>query len=152
MVTLGEVGRRRLRRAIVIGWVVVSLSAIIAGYRGTSPVLAWQMFPEASRWQATIVRVTGDGERIDVREPWPGGYRWADLVEERRLRAPFTEQDASYGIAATLDLVQHAIDWVAANTPDDHETEWLEATVTYRHNADPPQTVVLTSPPRSGGR
>jgi hypothetical protein len=136
----------------VIGWVVVSLSAIVAGYRGTSPVLAWQMFPEASRWQAAIARVTADGERIDVREPWPGGYRWAELIDEPRLRDPFTEHDAAYGVAATLDLLGHALDWVAANTPQDGETVWLEATVSYRHNADPPQVVVLTSALRSVGR
>jgi hypothetical protein len=140
-----------VRRAVVIGWIVVSLAAIVAGYRGTSPVLAWQMFPEASRWQASIVRVTADGHRIDVREPWPGGYRWAELVDEPRLRDPFSEHDASYGIAATLDLFRQALDWVAAHTPRDDETVWLEATVTYRHNADPPLTVVLTSTPRSAG-
>ena len=111
-------------------------------------MLAWQMFPEASTWQATIVRVTSAGERVDVREPWPGGYRWGDLVDERGFGAPFAEQDAGYGAAATLDTLQHALDWVAANTPGDGETAWLEAVVTYRHNDDPPTTVRLRSPVR----
>lgn len=152
MVRVGEATRRRVRRVIVIGWVVISLSAIVAGHRSTSPVLAWQMFPEASRWRAEVVRVTADGDRIDVRAPWPGGYRWAELVDERGMGDPFAERDASYGIASTLDMLQHALDWVAVNTPNDHETVRLEATVTYRHNADPPRTVVLRSAPRTGDR
>lgn len=147
--TIGGEARSRLRRAVVIGWVLASLAAIVAGYSGTSPVLAWQMFPEASRWQATIVRVTATGERLDVREPWPGGYRWPDLVDERGLGSPFAERDASYGVDATVDMLQHALDWVAVNTPDDAETVWLEATVTYVRNADPPQTIVLRSVPRT---
>jgi len=145
---IGEGTRRRLRRVIVVGWVAMSLSAIVAGYHGTSPVLAWQMFPEASRWQATIVRIDAGGERVDVAHPFPGGYRWVDLVGAAGFGSPSVEQAASYGVAATLAMLEHALGWVAANTPDDHETVRLEAVVTYWRNADAPQTVVLRSPPR----
>ena len=133
------------RLLVVAAWMVVSLLAITAGYRGTSPVLAWQMFPEASTWQASIVRVVADGSEIDVRQPWPGGYRWELLVAARGLGAPFRESDAAYGVAATLDGLQQALDWVAKNTPRDGETQRLVATVTYRHNDDDPQVAVVRS-------
>ena len=82
---------------------------------------------------------------VDVREPWPGGYRWDQLVAARGLGAPFGESDAAYGVDATLDGLQHALDWVANNTPRDGETQMLVATVTYRHNDDRPRVVVLRS-------
>ncbi len=121
-----------------------SLAAILAGYGG-SRVFAWQMFPEASRWEADIVRVTESGARHDIAADWPGGYVWSRMVTESGLASPAGEGHAAYGIAATLDALQHALDWVAGNTPDDTETVYLEAVVRYRHNDDPPQTVVLRS-------
>ena len=45
-------------------------------------------------------------------------------------------------------FLQAAIDWVAANTERDVETRYLEATVTYWHNDDAPEVVVLRSPDR----
>jgi hypothetical protein len=49
-----------------------------------------------------------------------------------------------------LDALQHALDWVAANTPADQETVLLEATVRYQRNAEPTQTVMLRSASRTG--
>ena len=128
----------------MVGFVSLSLAGIVAGYSG-SRVLAWQMFPESSRWQADIVRVTRDGDRHGLDAPWPGGYTWAGLVSESGLAAPATESNAAYGIEETLEALQHALDWVAANTPNDQETAYLEAMVRYRYNADPPRSVVLRS-------
>ncbi len=128
----------------MLGFVGLSLLGIGAGYSG-SRVFAWQMFPEASRWQADIVRVGADGQRHPLDAPWPGGYVWSEMVTESGLSYPATEGHAAYGIATTLEALQHALDWVAANTPDDRETVFLEATVRYRHNTDPPETLVLRS-------
>lgn len=138
---------RRWRRVVVAAVFGVTLAGVIAGYSG-SRVLAWQMFPEASRWQADIVRVAEDGSRHSIDGPWPGGYRWHTLVTESGLAAPGIEGNAAYGIDTTLDALQHALTWVATHTPEDGETAYLEATVWYRHNADPPQTVTLRSPVR----
>ncbi len=120
----------------------MSLIAVVAGYGG-SRVFAWQMFPEASRWQADIVRVTADGVRHPIEGPWPGGYRWSDLVTESGLSYPAVESNAAYGVDTTMDALQHALEWVAANTPADRETVLLEASVTLRRNDSPPETVVL---------
>jgi hypothetical protein len=133
------------RRVIVVGVVLLIVAGIAQGYRGTSPTLAWQMFPEASVWQADIVRITADGNRVDVRDPWPGSYEWSEMVRARGVGSPFAERPASYGIVVTLDTLQHALDWVATHTPNDRETLYLEATVSYQRNADQPTQVVLRS-------
>lgn len=133
------------RRVAVLAAAVVITVGIGNGYRSASPTLTWQMFPEASTWQAEISRITFDGRQIDVREPWTGGYEWSAMVDAGGLSTPFSERPASYGIAVALDRLQHALDWVATNTPRDDETARLVAVVTHRRNADPPQTTRLTS-------
>lgn len=150
--TASRSGASYLRVLLVVAWVAVSSTAIVMGYWSTSPVLAWQMFPEASTMEISVTRVTSSGERIDIDAPWPGGYRWSDLVEARGLGVTGTEIDAAYGVEASLEALHHALDWVATHTPDDHETRLLEAEVTYRHNDDPPRTVVLRSVERSSVR
>ena len=137
-----------LRRLVVVTFVVLSVVAIVRGYFGPPPVFAWRMFPEASVWQAEIYRVDEAGDRIDVREAWPGDYTWPALVQGKGLGSPFNEDGAVYGVDATLHLLQGSLDWVAANTPDDEATVRLEAVVTYRHNGREPVVVVL----HSGGR
>ena len=117
--------------AVVIG---AQLAAIAAAYRNPHPVFGFQMFSEASSWQADIYRVTTDGDRHDVRTGWPGGYDWSELVRTRGLGAPFARQHASGGLDSTFDFFQEALDWVALHTPDDGETRWLEAEVTYWDN------------------
>lgn len=124
--------------------VALSLAAIVAGYSG-SRLLAWQMFPEASRWQADVYRVTADGDRVDIRDPWPGGYRWSELVNASGLATPWSESHASYGVEATVEALEDALDWVAAHTPDDRETVRLEAVVRFRHNAEAWQVVTIRS-------
>jgi hypothetical protein len=105
------------------------------------------MFPEASTWRADVVRVTGDGERVPVSEEW-SGYRWDDLVVGRGLSHPEARHHADAGVDNQVAFLQAAIDWVAANTERDVETRYLEATVTYWHNDDGPEVVVLRSPER----
>ena len=45
------------------------------------------MFPESSTWRADVVRVTADGRRVPVEQPW-SGYRWDELVPDRGLQLP----------------------------------------------------------------
>lgn len=138
-----------LRRVVVVTFVVLSVAAVVRGYFGPPPVFAWRMFPEASVWQAEIYRVDAAGGRIDVRDPWPGGYSWPVLVQGKGLGNPFDESGAVYGVESTLHLLQGSLDWVAANTPGDDETVRLEAVVTYRRNGREPVVVVLRSGERA---
>ncbi len=134
-----------LRRLVVVAVTAASLFAIVRGYDADTPVLAWRMFPEASTWRAEITRVTLTGERIDVREAWPGDYRWGALVTDRQWRDPFARRPASYGVDVTLARFAEALDWVAANTPDDTETWYIEARVTTWRNAEAPVVTILRS-------
>lgn len=124
--------------------VVVQLGLVARGYRSDHKEFAFQMFPESSTWRADIVRVEADGDRVPITEPW-AGYRWADLVAGRGLGRPGVRHHADAGLDNQLAYLDAALDWVAAHTPRDDRTLHLEATVTYWHNDDAPEVVVLRS-------
>ncbi len=136
------------RRALVVAVVSAQVFAAVWAYDISNKVFGWQMFNASSDWQAEIVRVTASGERQDVREPWPGGYRWPELVHLRGLDHPFTRAHASAGLGSTFSFFQKSLDWAVANTPLDTETVRLEATVTYWDNGRGPLTRVFTSSTR----
>ena len=114
------------------------------------------MFPESSRWQAEIVRVTsrrgaGAGDRAVGRLPVGGaGARWGSRRTRTGASTPIPASTASSPFSSS------AMEWVADNTPRDTETRYLEAVVTTWHNTDPPQVVVLRTderePPGDGDR
>jgi hypothetical protein len=135
------------RRVIVVVVVVLQLFFVARGYWSDHKEFAFQMFPEASTWRADIRRVTLDGERIPIEEPW-AGYRWDELVTTRGLSNPGVRHHADAGLDNQLAFLEAALEWVARNTPNDHETRYLEAVVTSWSNADPPEVVVLRSPDR----
>ena len=56
-----------------------------------------------------------------------------------RPAVPAVRHHADAGLDNQLAFLRSALDWVAANTPRDRETRYLEATVTAWHNADPPR-------------
>jgi hypothetical protein len=132
------------RRALVLAVVVLQLGLIVRGYWSDHKEFAFQMFPESSTWRAEVVRVTATGRRIPIEHPW-SGYRWDDLVPSRGLRFPSIRHHADAGLANQLAFLEAALEWVAANTPRDRETRYLEATVTSWHNADRPRVQVLRS-------
>ncbi len=140
--------RRRLgRRAIFVGLIVLQLTMVVRAYRAPHKEFGYQMFPESSHWQADIVRVTVDGERVPVEQPW-AGYRWNELVPGRGLSSPWRRHHADAGVDNQLEFLGEALDWVAANTPDDTETVRLEATVTVWPNLGEPQQLVMVGQER----
>jgi hypothetical protein len=136
------------RRVVVLGVVLLQLGLIARGYWSDHKEFAFQMFPESSTWRASVVRVTADGRRVPVEQPW-AGYCWDALVRDRGLRYPATRHHADAGLANQLAFLDAALDWVAANTPRDRETRYIEARVTAWHNADPAEVEVLRSRPRA---
>jgi hypothetical protein len=102
------------------------------------------MFPEASTWRADVVRVTADGRRIPVSQPW-AGYRWDELVPDGALTDPAVRHHADAGLDNQLAFLRASLDYVARHTPRDHDTRYLEATVTSWHNDDPPRVEVFRS-------
>jgi hypothetical protein len=129
---------------VVVAVVVLQLGFVARGYWSDHKEFAFQMFPEASTWRADVVRVTADGRRVPIERPW-SGYRWDELVQDRGLKYPGLRHHADAGLANQLAFLEAALDWVAANTPRDGETTYLEATVTSWHNADRPRVGVLRS-------
>jgi hypothetical protein len=136
------------RRIAVVLVVVAQLALVARGYRSAHKEFGFQMFPESSTWSAEVVRVTADGTRVPVSEPW-FGYRWDELVTSRGLAHPSVRHHADAGLDNQVAFLAAALDYVAAHTPRDHETRYLEATVTTWHNTDGPEVMVLRSPERS---
>jgi hypothetical protein len=129
---------------IVLAVVLLQLGFIARGYWADHKEFAFQMFPESSTWQASLFRVTADGERVPIDRPW-FGYRWEDMVRDRGLSYPQYRHHADAGLDNQLAFLRASLDWVAANTPRDHETRYLEARVTAWHNDDPPRVEVFRS-------
>jgi hypothetical protein len=132
------------RRAAVVAVVALQLGFIGRGYFSDHKEFAFQMFPESSTWRAEVVRVTADGRRVPIEQPW-SGYRWEELVPNVGLRYPSVRHHANAGLDNQLAFLDSALDWVATNTPRDDETRYLEATVTAWHNDDPPVEEVFRS-------
>lgn len=139
------------RRAIVVAVVVLQLGFVARGYSSAHKEFAFQMFPESSTWRADVVRVTADGRRVPIEPSW-SGYSWDALVRDRGLQDPALRHHADAGLANQLAFLQAALDWVAANTPRDRETRYLEARVTTWHDADAPRVRVMRSPAREVAR
>jgi len=133
---------------VFVGVIVAQLAFVVRGYHSAHKEFAFQMFPEASTWQADIVRVTEDGRRVPISEPWDG-YRWSQLVTSRGLSSPGVKHHADAGLDNQIAFLDAALDYVADHTPLDTETRYLEAVVTTWHNTDPPEVVVLRSDDRS---
>ena len=136
-----------MRRIVFVGLITLQLVMVVRAYEAPHKEFGFQMFPESSQWQAEIVRVTADGERIPIERPW-AGYEWRELVRGRGLTAPWRRQHAAAGVDNQLELLREALDWVAANTPADEETRHLEAEVTVWPNLGRPVTLVVRSDER----
>jgi hypothetical protein len=137
---------------MVTGFIVAVLAVQVGfalnGYRDPHKFFAFQPFNESSTWQADIVRVTWDDERLPIEGRW-AGYDWNQLVGMAALQGPSRTRHAYMGVGATIDFLDSALDWVATHTPDDVETRYLEATVTTFENTRGPTVTVLRSVERS---
>ena len=111
----GPAGGRRLV-------VVAQLFFVARGYWADHREFAFQMFPESSTWQADIVRVTADGSRLPIDEPW-SGYRWSDMVVgSGAADSAGSRHHADAGLDNQLAFLDAALDYVADHTPNDRET------------------------------
>lgn len=135
----------------VIAVVALQVGFIVRAYWSEHKEFGFQMFPESSTWRADVVRVTSDGRRVPIELEW-SGYQWDELVPTRGLSYPAVRHHADAGLDNQIAFLESALDWVAANTPRDRETLYLEATVTGWHNDDPPETEVFRSEVRGEAR
>jgi hypothetical protein len=148
--------RPRWRAKLVRGFVVVVLAGqavlLVRGYADPHKFFAFQPFNESSTWRAEVVRVTADGRRVSIEEPWPGGYDWDELVRWGVLERPGTTRHAYSGLGTALDFLDDSLDWVADHTPEDTETLYLEATTEAYRNTRGPEVRVLRSDIREEAR
>src|SRR5688572_17761320 len=86
--------RPRWRARLVRGFVAAVLlghgALLLRGYADPHKFFAFQPFNESSTWRAEVVRVTADGRRVPIEEPWPGGYEWDELMDWGVLEQPDT--------------------------------------------------------------
>ena len=137
-----------MRRVAVVAVVGFQIWFIARGYRADHKEFVSDV-PRVEHLERDIVRVTANGRRVPITEPW-SGYRWAELVQDRGLSYPGIRHHADAGLENQLAFLDSALDWVAGNTPRDGETRYLEATVTSWHNDDPPEVEVMRSDEREG--
>jgi hypothetical protein len=145
---MGHSARVLLRRIVFVGVIMLQLALVVRAYWVPHKEFGFQMFPEASSWQADIVRVTADGDRVPVDRPW-FGYDWNTLLPERGLSSPWLRHHADDGLDNQIAFLDEALDWLAANTPRDTETRYYEATVTTWLNLHGPTTTTLRSSDRN---
>ena len=70
------------RRVVFVTVIALQLFFIARAYWAPHMEFGFHMFPESSTWKASVVRVTGDGRRVPVEQPW-SGYRWDDVETPR---------------------------------------------------------------------
>ena len=140
--------RARAVRAFVAVVLVGQAILLVRSYWDPHNFFGFQPFNESSTWRADVVRVTVDGRRVPVDEPWPGGYEWNELVGWGVLERPPVLRHAYSGLDSSLDFLDEALDWVADHTPADTETLYLEAVTEGYRNTRGPEVRVLRSEPR----
>ncbi len=138
-------GRALAVRAFVVVVLVGQAALVLRSYDDPHNFFGFQPFNESSTWRADIVRVTADGRRIPIDEPWPGGYDWDELVDWGVLQRPDRLKHAYSGLGTSLDFLDTSLDWVADHTPDDTETLYLEADVTAFRNTRGPERTTMRS-------
>jgi hypothetical protein len=140
---------------VVLGmvWIIGQAALITTGARRPDGAFAFRMFPESSTIDFALERDVGD-KVIHVKDgAWLARdskgvlhrFRWDDRVTEPGLYPYGQPIHASYGAAAQLDRLAHALDDVASHIDEDAETARLIASVTVRKNGGRPEHIRLTS-------
>lgn len=132
---------------MLVGSVALHGALILTGLADPHKRFGFRPFNESDTWQAEIVRVTADGQRLAIEDgSWV--YEWNDLVGAGKLQSPGQARHAAGGARSAVDLMQRALDWLVENTPADLEAIRYEATVTFVHNRGVPTTVELVGAER----
>lgn len=129
-------------------WLGVQIGLVATAGRRADGAFGFRMFPEASTIKVVLFRELADGRRVHVENGmWTDAthrrhFDWFERVRSFRLEV---ETNASYGSAAQLDRLQHALDDVASHLDGDVETRRLGAEVMVRKNGRDPVLHTLVS-------
>jgi hypothetical protein len=121
-------------------------------------VFGFQMFNASSSIEIRLARKLRNKRGRLIERPMPKGewsaldargqrheFRWRELVRGTRLTRIESTVHAKDGVAAQLYHLQRALDYVAANIPDDAQTVALVARVRAVHNGHTRADRVLES-------
>jgi hypothetical protein len=146
----------RARVAFAVCFLVAELALLGTASFRVDGVFGFQMFNASSDIEIRLARkVKGKRGRIVERAITDGEwtatdsngrrhvFRWRELVRGTRLMRIDRKVHAKDGVAAQLDHLQHALDYVAANIPGDAQTVALVARVHAVHNGHTPIDTVL---------
>lgn len=134
-------GPRRIAIAIFcLLYIGTQIGLIVRGQLANDKRFGFQMFAEATYFQSKLIRRLHDGTEVAVPSGvWyvdgPSGrvsYKWSHFVRDYKLGALGTRMRAKRSMAITLYFAQHAVNWVAARIPEDHETSQLILEINYR--------------------
>lgn len=137
-----------LRIVFAVVWIGLQIGLVATAGRRPDGAFGYRMFPEASTIKVVLSRELADGRRVHVENGL-----WTDATHRRHFdwfeRVPYwrldAEMNASYGSAAQLDRLQHALDDVASHLDGDIETRRLVAEVMVRRNGREPVLHTLVS-------
>lgn len=147
----------RGRVALAAAYLAIQAALLFTADERPDGVFSFQMFNESSTIAIQLARrVTTSGggtEEVPVDGAWEssdgrGGtrvFRWTDRVRDPNLATLGRPVHASYGVAAQLFRLQHALDDVADHLEGDVETRALVADVRIRRNGGKPYETRLES-------
>jgi hypothetical protein len=148
------------RALVCVVWLGGQAALVATGSMRPDGAFAFRMFPESSTISVTLARDVASPRgvtRVPIRDGnWLARdaigtvhrFRWDERVKDGNIQPYGQPIHASYGAAAQLDRLSHALDDVAEHIDDDTETVRLIADVTVRKNGGRPEHVHLESAPR----
>ena len=148
------------RVALSVVWVVGQAVLVATGGQRPDAAFAFRMFSESSTIAVSLSREV-NGVIVPIEDgTWLARdargvlhrFRWDDRVKDGHLYPWKRPIHASYGAAAQLDRLAHALDDVSSHIDDDAETTQLIAEVVVRKNGGPPELQRLEGPRRGAPR
>src|SRR5690349_22440394 len=125
----------RARIAFAVCFFAVELALILSSPMRVDGVFAFEMFNASSDIESRLPRKLRGTRGQLIERDAPGGewtasdaqgqqhvYRWRELVRGTRLTRIETKVHAKNGVHAQLYHLQRALDYVAANIPNDVQT------------------------------
>jgi hypothetical protein len=137
-------------------WLVGQAVLVLTAAQRPDHAFGFRMFSGADTIEIRLSREVREGVVPAPRGEWHARdargqlrhFSWHDRVRDPGLASLDTRVFASYGAAAQLARLQHALDDVADHTPEDDETIRLRADVVVWRNGHDPSPLILESHPR----
>lgn len=147
-----------LRSWLILAFCVLYLGTqaffIVRGYYVDDKRFAFWMFSESTRYTATLYRKTADGSVVKADKggwAWKTDtgtteyYHWGMFVMDFRLQEMEEKKRAKTSWHITKTYLQHALDYVIDNIPNDPDTVQLILEIDYQVAGAETKHLTLTS-------